>query len=200
MRRPDLLATVHRSHSFRCHQPELEERHDRRMGRRNQLDQCRGLDQENLAVFLENGKQVYVEGRLQTRSYDDREGQKAYATEVIASQVLLLGGKAEGQSDAPEPPQPARNGRTASSKQAPAGEDEFANMVRLATTLGFSRNFRAGFNSSKWHKHCWMEMFYALKANGLAEEAQEAIEGMDGPSAELVLRLSQAVPFMQLVD
>lgn len=84
--------------------------------------------QENLAGFLKKGKQVYVEGRLQTRSYDDRDGRKAYATEVIASQVLLLGGKAEGQSDAPEPPQTARNGRTASPKQAPASEDEFANL------------------------------------------------------------------------
>lgn len=57
--------------------------------------------QENLAQYLTKGKQVYVEGRLQTRSYDDREsGQKRYITEVVAEEVFLLGsrGDAGGES------------------------------------------------------------------------------------------------------
>lgn len=49
--------------------------------------------QENLATYLTKGKQVYVEGRLQTRSYDDKEGQKRYMTEVVADEVILLGGR-----------------------------------------------------------------------------------------------------------
>ncbi|MBV9304078.1 MAG: single-stranded DNA-binding protein [Acidobacteriaceae bacterium] len=52
--------------------------------------------QENLANYLSKGKQVYVEGRLQTRSYDDKDGKKVYTTEVIAEEVILLGGRAEG--------------------------------------------------------------------------------------------------------
>jgi single-strand DNA-binding protein len=52
--------------------------------------------QENLANYLTKGKQVYVEGRIQTRSYDDKEGKKVYATEVVADEVILLGGRAEG--------------------------------------------------------------------------------------------------------
>lgn len=52
--------------------------------------------QENLAQYLTKGKQVYVEGRLQTRSYDDKDGNKRYATEVVAEDVLLLGGRGEG--------------------------------------------------------------------------------------------------------
>src|SRR5581483_1412585 len=52
--------------------------------------------QENLANYLTKGKQVYVEGRLQTRSYDDKDGKKVYATEVVAEEVLLLGGRGEG--------------------------------------------------------------------------------------------------------
>jgi single-strand DNA-binding protein len=52
--------------------------------------------QENLANYLLKGKQVYVEGRLQTRSYDDKDGKKVYATEVVADEVILLGGKVEG--------------------------------------------------------------------------------------------------------
>ena len=49
--------------------------------------------QENLANYLTKGKQVYVEGRLQTRSYDDKDGKKVYATDVIAEDILLLGGR-----------------------------------------------------------------------------------------------------------
>lgn len=52
--------------------------------------------QENLANYLTKGKQIYVEGRLQTRSYDDKDGKKVYATEVVAEEVLLLGGRGEG--------------------------------------------------------------------------------------------------------
>jgi single-strand DNA-binding protein len=47
---------------------------------------------ENLANYLLKGKQVYVEGRLQTRSYDDKDGRKVYRTEVVAEEVILLGG------------------------------------------------------------------------------------------------------------
>ena len=52
---------------------------------------------ENLANYLLKGKQVYVEGRLQTRSYDDKDGKKVYATEVVADEVILLGGRGEGE-------------------------------------------------------------------------------------------------------
>jgi single-strand DNA-binding protein len=56
--------------------------------------------QENLANYLTKGKQVYVEGRLQTRSYDDKDGKKQYMTEVVAEEVILLGGRGgEGMED-----------------------------------------------------------------------------------------------------
>ena len=48
---------------------------------------------ENVAPYLTKGKQVYVEGRLHTRSYDDKDGKKVYATDVVADDVILLGGK-----------------------------------------------------------------------------------------------------------
>ncbi len=53
---------------------------------------------ENLANYLLKGKQVYVEGRLRTHSYDDKDGKKVYATEVVAEDVVLLGGRPEGES------------------------------------------------------------------------------------------------------
>lgn len=51
---------------------------------------------ENLANYLTKGTQVYVEGRLQTRSYEDKDGKKVYATEVVAEDVILLGGRGGG--------------------------------------------------------------------------------------------------------
>lgn len=52
---------------------------------------------ENVANYLTKGKQVYVEGRLQTRTYDDKDGNKKYATEVVAEEVILLGGRGGGE-------------------------------------------------------------------------------------------------------
>lgn len=52
---------------------------------------------ENLATYLTRGKQIYVEGRIHTRSYDDKDGKKVYATEVVAEDVILLGGQGGGQ-------------------------------------------------------------------------------------------------------
>lgn len=48
---------------------------------------------ENLAPYLLKGKQVFVEGRLRTSSYEDKEGQKRSFTEVVADDVILLGGR-----------------------------------------------------------------------------------------------------------
>jgi len=43
--------------------------------------------------YLSKGKQVYVEGRLQTRSWDDKDGNKRYTTEIVASDVQFLGSR-----------------------------------------------------------------------------------------------------------
>src|SRR5215471_18809462 len=47
---------------------------------------------ENVANYLQKGKQVYVEGRLQTRSYE-QDGQKKFFTEVVCDDLVLLGGR-----------------------------------------------------------------------------------------------------------
>jgi len=47
---------------------------------------------ENVAPYLTKGKQVYVEGRIHTRSYDDKDGKKVYSTEVVADDVILVSG------------------------------------------------------------------------------------------------------------
>jgi len=56
---------------------------------------------ENLANYLTKGKQVYLEGRLQTRSYEDRDGVKRYVTEIVGDGVIVLGGLQGGSQDQP---------------------------------------------------------------------------------------------------
>ena len=48
--------------------------------------------------YLSKGRQVYVEGRISTRQWDDKDGNKRSTTEVVASQVVFLGGRGEGGS------------------------------------------------------------------------------------------------------
>ncbi len=82
--------------------------------------------QENVANYLTKGKQVYVEGRLQTRSYDDKDGNKRYVTEVVADEVILLGGRGEGGEDYSGGMQSApRNtgNRPRQNQSEPAGND-----------------------------------------------------------------------------
>lgn len=50
---------------------------------------------------LSKGRQVYVEGRLQTRSWEDQQGQKRYATEIVANTVQFLGAPGERSSEGP---------------------------------------------------------------------------------------------------
>ncbi len=46
--------------------------------------------------YLRKGKQVYIEGRLQTRSWDDQTGQKKYMTEIVADNMVMLGSARDG--------------------------------------------------------------------------------------------------------
>ncbi|HEX2690894.1 MAG TPA: single-stranded DNA-binding protein [Kofleriaceae bacterium] len=53
-----------------------------------------GKRAEVCSKYLSKGRQVFVEGRIQTRSYDDKDGNKRYITEIIANDVQFLGGGA----------------------------------------------------------------------------------------------------------
>ena len=57
-----------------------------------------GEQAENCSKFLAKGRMVYVEGRLQTRSWDDKDGKKRYSTEVVADRVVFLGGGAGAEN------------------------------------------------------------------------------------------------------
>jgi single-strand DNA-binding protein len=88
---------------------------------------------ENLANYLTKGKQVYVEGRIQTRSYEDKDGKKVYSTEVVADDVILLGGqggagggRAGGDEYSQAPVSQPRSAQRSSQPPQPAAQaDDF---------------------------------------------------------------------------
>src|SRR6187402_1932373 len=55
-----------------------------------------GKSAESLSEYLTKGKQIYVEGRLQTRKWQDKDGNDKYTTEVRGDRVVLLGGGGGG--------------------------------------------------------------------------------------------------------
>jgi single-strand DNA-binding protein len=71
-----------------------------------------GRTAENCSQYLSKGRTVYIEGRLQTREWENKEGQKQRTTEVVAQTVQFLGGpRGEGGGgrggSSGEPPPPA---------------------------------------------------------------------------------------------
>jgi single-strand DNA-binding protein len=85
-------------------------------------------NKEKLSEYLSRGSRLYVEGRLQTRSYEDDGGVKRYITEVIAQNVVLLGGSPNGNGNG----SPNRNqaggqqkvGKASATRQSRAAEAE----------------------------------------------------------------------------
>ncbi len=52
--------------------------------------------------YLKKGNQVYVEGKIRTRSWDDKDGNKRYTTEILGDNMTMLGGRGQaGQSNVP---------------------------------------------------------------------------------------------------
>jgi single-strand DNA-binding protein len=83
-----------------------------------------GKTGETCAQYLKKGGQAYVEGRIQTRNWEDREGKKRTTTEIIAENVVLLGSKGDGGGGGGEgmgrPTAAVRSGQPA------APDDDFA--------------------------------------------------------------------------
>ena len=56
--------------------------------------------------YMAKGRQVYVEGRIRSRDYTDRDGNKRRATEIIATQIVLLGSRAQAAEAGAQPMEP----------------------------------------------------------------------------------------------
>jgi len=83
---------------------------------------------ENVAPYLKKGTQVFVEGRLQTRNYENKEGKKVYVTEVVADNLILLGGRqgGEGSGGGDMPVSMPRSApRSSAPQQAQADDSSF---------------------------------------------------------------------------
>ena len=61
-----------------------------------------GRQAEIAGEYLKKGRQVYVEGRLQTRKWQDKDGQDRYTTEIVADRMQMLGSREGGAASAPE--------------------------------------------------------------------------------------------------
>jgi len=59
--------------------------------------------------FLRKGSQVYIEGKIRTRSFDAKDGTKKYITEIQADNLVLLGGRKEGGNENNSQPQSANS-------------------------------------------------------------------------------------------
>ncbi len=84
---------------------------DRENGRQEHTDWHNivvwGRQAESCGQYLSKGRQVYIEGSIRPRSYEDKEGNKRYITEIVAQRVQFLGGAGgstrSGQSSDDEP-------------------------------------------------------------------------------------------------
>jgi single-strand DNA-binding protein len=65
-----------------------------------------GKQAENCGQYLAKGRQVYVEGRLQTSNWEDKDGNKRYTTEIIAQTVQFIDSRAEGATTKEYNPSP----------------------------------------------------------------------------------------------
>lgn len=62
-----------------------------------------GRTAENCSKFLKKGRQAYIEGRLTTRKWQDKEGKDRYTTEIISDIVQFVGGRNSGMDSGSEP-------------------------------------------------------------------------------------------------
>lgn len=58
-----------------------------------------GRQAENCSRFLSKGREAAVQGRIQTGSYQDKDGRTVYTTDVVANRVEFIGGRGQGQGD-----------------------------------------------------------------------------------------------------
>ena len=87
---------------------------------------------EIVGQYLKKGSSVYVEGRIRTRKWQDKEGQERYTTEIEANEMQMLGGRQSASSSGgeteyggsmPSSAPPSGGGRAAPAKKAPSFED-----------------------------------------------------------------------------
>lgn len=86
---------------------------------------------ENCSKYLTKGRTVFIEGRIQTRQWEDKQGQKRFTTEIIANNVTFVGGPRDRDASnargefAPPPEDPFTSGPSTQSAQSNMGNTSF---------------------------------------------------------------------------
>lgn len=76
-----------------------------------------GKTAENIGRFCKKGKQLYIEGRIQTRKWTDKDGRDRYSTEIVADVVRFLGGRGDSEGGSAS----SRGGSGGGRQSAPSG-------------------------------------------------------------------------------
>ena len=79
---------------------------------------------EIVGEYLKKGSQVYIEGRLQTRKWQDRDGNDRYTTEIVANEMQMLGGRSGGGGGGDNYESGSNQGRQPAAAAAGAGSTE----------------------------------------------------------------------------
>jgi len=82
-----------------------------------------GRRAEFAGEYLSKGRLVYIEGRIQTRSWEDQNGNKRYITEIVSSDVQLLGSKGDSSTKENEEPTPETQPKEASVQDEEESDD-----------------------------------------------------------------------------
>ena len=87
----------------------------------------RNRQAEVASEYLKKGSQVYVEGRLRTRKWTDKENIERYTTEIIGSHLVLLGSRQDGEASSPRPSAQPQSKPAQPRQAAPSGSgfDDF---------------------------------------------------------------------------
>src|SRR5574343_250865 len=83
--------------------------------------------------YLKKGRSVYVEGRLQTRKWQDKEGRDQYTTEIRADQMQMLGGQSDSAQQATRQPAPHQQQSAPSGGGQSGGVNDFENDISFAS-------------------------------------------------------------------
>jgi single-strand DNA-binding protein len=94
-----------------------------------------GRQAEVCGQYLKKGSQIYVEGSIRTRKYQDKDGQERYATDIRGDRMQMLGGR-QGMSDAP-PRDSSSASRPAPAQSQPATSNSSSNFNDFEDDIPF---------------------------------------------------------------
>ena len=92
--------------------------------------------------YLKKGSQVYLEGKLKTRKWQDKDGHERYTTEINADELKMLGGKGDGQQSEPQRQQQAPQRQQAQKPASGGGFNEFDDDIPFRQ-IGSGASWRA---------------------------------------------------------